>query len=160
EAADFLTAARAIGERLAQTAHRSNGHAVWIGLGLDGSEAWALNPLTMHLYDGHAGVAFFLAYLGEATGEARYTEVARETLATLRVQVAQQRATFFYPGGFNGWGGIIYLLAHLGALWREPALWDEAAEMAALAAARLEQDRQFDIIGGAAGYIGAIAALW
>ena len=160
EAADFLAAARAIGERLAQTAHRRNGHAVWIGLGLDGSEAWALNPLTMHLYDGHAGVAFFLAYLGEATGEARYTELAHETLATLRVQVAQQRATFFYPGGFNGWGGIIYLLAHLGALWREPALWDEAAELAALAAARVEQDRQFDIIGGAAGYIGAIAALW
>ena len=158
--ADFLAAARAIGDRLAQTAHRSNGHAVWIGLGLDGGDSWALNPLTMHLYDGHAGVALFLAYLGAATGERGYTALAQETLATLRVQVAQQRATFFYPGGFNGWGGIAYLLAHLGSLWHDPALWDEAADLAALAAARLEQDKQFDIIGGAAGYIGAVAALW
>ena len=157
--AGFLAAARAIGDRLAQTAHRHGGHAVWIGLGLDG-DAWSLNPLTMHLYDGHAGVALFLAYLGQATGEARYTDLAAAALATLRVQVAQQRAAFPYPGAFSGWGGVVYTLAHLGSLWRQPALWEEAAALAGLAAARLDQDAQFDIIGGAAGYIGAVAALW
>jgi len=157
---DLLAAARAIGDRLEQTAHRHGDHAVWIGLGLDGGEHWALNPLTMHLYDGHAGVALFLAYLGQATADTRYTDLAAATLATLRVQVEQQRATFYYPGGFSGWGGTIYTLAHLGSLWQRPDLWQEAAALAELAASRLSQDEQFDIIGGAAGYIGAVAALW
>jgi type 2 lantibiotic biosynthesis protein LanM len=157
---DLLAAARAIGDRLEQTAHRHGDHAVWIGLGLDGGEDWALNPLTMHLYDGHAGVALFLAYLGQATADARYTDLAAAALATLRVQVEQQRATFYYPGGFSGWGGVIYTLTHLGSLWQRPDLWQEAAALAELAASRLNQDEQFDIIGGAAGYIGAVAALW
>lgn len=157
---DLLAAARAIGDRLEQTAHRHGDHAVWIGLGLDGGEEWALNPLTMHLYDGHAGVALFLAYLGQATADARYTDLAAATLATLCVQIEQQRATFYYPGGFSGWGGIIYTLAHLGSLWQHPDLWQEATALAELAASRLGQDEQFDIIGGAAGFIGAVAALW
>lgn len=157
---DLLAAAQAIGDRLEQTAHRHSDHAVWIGLGLDGGEDWALNPLTMHLYDGHAGVALFLAYLGYATADTRYTDLAAAALATLRVQVEQQRATFYYPGGFSGWGGIVYTLAHLGSLWQRRDLWQEATALAELAAARLKQDEQFDIIGGAAGYIGAVVALW
>lgn len=159
-AVDFVAAARTIGDRLAQTAYRHGAHAVWIGLGLDGSDAWSLAPLTMHLYDGHAGVALFLAYLGKVAGERRYTDLAAATLATLRVQVAEQRATFYHPGGFSGWGGIIYALTQLGALWQAPALWQEAALLAEVAVSRLEKDDQFDVIGGAAGLIGALAALW
>ncbi|MEX1019709.1 MAG: type 2 lanthipeptide synthetase LanM family protein [Litorilinea sp.] len=157
--ADFIAAARAIGDRLEQTAHRGADYAIWIGLGLDG-ESWSLNPLTMHLYDGHAGVALFLAYLGHITGEQRYTELAAATLVTLRVEIEQYRASFHYPGAFNGWGGIIYTLAHLGALWQQPARWQEAHDLADLAAARLAQDENFDIIAGSAGFIGALAALW
>ena len=92
--------------------------------------------------------------------DSRYTDLAEAALATLRVQVEQQRATFYYPGGFSGWGGIIYTLAHLGSLWQRPDLWQEATALAELAAARLDKDEQYDIIGGAAGYIGAVAALW
>ena len=115
--AAFLGAAHAIGDRLEQIAHRHGDHAVWIGLGLDSNQSWSLSPLTMQLYDGHAGLALFLAYLAEATGEQRYNDLAAAALATVRVQIDQQRATFPYAGAFSGWGGVIYLLAHLGTVW-------------------------------------------
>lgn len=157
--ATWMEAARAIGDRLAWQAYRTETHAVWIGLGLEQGE-WSLAPLTMHLYDGHAGVALFLAYLGKLTGEARYTGPAQAALATTLVQAEPLQASFPYVGAFNGWGGLIYTLTHLGRLWDRLDLWDKAHELAAVAARHVAQDEQFDIIGGAAGCIGAAAALY
>lgn len=157
---DFVDAARAIGDHLAELAHRHGEHAVWIGLGLDEHESWALSPLTMHLYDGHAGLALFYAYLGAATGEERYRSLAEAALATTLAQAEPLASTFSYLGAFNGWGGLIYTLTHLGKLWQRPALWKKASEFAAVAAGHVERDEHFDIIGGAAGCIGAVATLY
>lgn len=155
----WLDSARAIGDRLAWQAYHTDTHAVWIGLGLDQHD-WSLSPLTMHLYDGHAGVALFLAYLGKFTGEARYTQLAQAALATTLVQAEPLQANFPYVGAFNGWGGLIYTLTHLGRLWDRPDLWAKAHELADVAARFVAQDEQLDIIGGAAGCIGAAAALY
>jgi len=157
--ADPLVHARTIGERLAGLAHRYQEHAVWIGLGLDEQASWSLAPLTMHLYDGHAGVAFFLAYLAHVTGEAHYHTLAEAALTTTLVQ-ADGLTNLPYIGGFSGWGGLIYTLAHLGALWQRPDLWAKALEFVERATTQVGQDEQFDIIGGAAGCIGAAAALY
>ncbi|MEZ4676802.1 MAG: type 2 lanthipeptide synthetase LanM [Caldilineaceae bacterium] len=157
--ATFVLQARTLGEQLAGLAHRYQEHAVWIGLGLDAHETWSLAPLTMHLYDGHAGLAFFFAYLEKVTGEAHYRELAEAALATTLVQ-ADGLTHFTYIGGFSGWGGIIYTLAHLGACWQRPDLWQKAEHFVAIAASHVAQDEQFDVIGGAAGCIGAAAALY
>lgn len=157
--ATFLARARAIGDHLAGLAHRHGDHAVWIGLGLDEKESWSLAPLTMHLYDGHAGLALFFAYLGQLTAEESYTKLAEATLATTLAQAEPLTATFPYVGGFNGWGGLIYTLTHLGKLWQQPALWAKAADLVAVATTHIDQDEQFDVIGGAAGCIAAAAAL-
>ena len=42
-------------------------------------------------------------------------------------------------GGFAGWGGILYTLAHLGALWDEPGLFAEARDLAATVLGLIEQ---------------------
>ena len=80
----------------------------------------------MDLYDGLPGVALFLAYLGAITREERYTALAHDALTTLRRQVERGRSFITSIGGFNGWGGMIYTLTHLGTLWDEPALLAEA----------------------------------
>ncbi len=157
--AQLLTQARAIGDQLAGLAHRYQDHGVWIGLGLDEHDTWSLAPLTMHLYDGHAGLAFFFAYLGTVTGEARYRTLAEAALATTLVQ-AEGLTNFTYIGGFSGWGGLIYTLTHLGARWQRPDLWAKASGFAARAIEYVAQDEQLDIIGGAAGCIGAAAVLY
>ena len=156
----LITRARSIGDHLAGLAHRHGDHAVWIGLGLDEKEQWSLAPLTMHLYDGHAGLALFFAYLGHITAEEKYTKLAEAALATTLAQAEPLRANFPYIGGFNGWGGLIYTLTHLGHLWQRPELWAKAVSLVEVAAQFVDQDPQFDVIGGAAGCIAAAAALY
>ncbi|MEZ4726142.1 MAG: type 2 lanthipeptide synthetase LanM family protein [Caldilineaceae bacterium] len=158
--ATLLARACTIGDHLAGLAHRHGDHAVWIGLGLDEQESWSLAPLTMHLYDGHAGLALFFAYLGQITAEERYTKLAEATLATTLAQAEPLQANFAYIGGFSGWGGLIYTLTHLGQLWQRPDLWVKALSLIDVATQFVDQDRQFDVIGGAAGCIAAAAVLY
>lgn len=62
-------------------------------------------------------------------------------------------------GGFDGWGGVIYTLTHLGALWHAPELLIKAEAVVGLLPAWIERDAQFDIVSGAAGCIGSLIAL-
>ncbi len=156
----WLATACAIGDQLIEQAHRHDDKAIWIGLGLDEQNTWSLSPLTMHLYDGHAGLALFFAYLGDASGDQRYTRMAQAALTTTILQAESMAATFPYVGGFSGWGGLIYTLAHLGQLWERPDLWARAGGWADRALSHVDEDDRLDVIGGAAGCIGGVDALY
>jgi type 2 lantibiotic biosynthesis protein LanM len=156
----LLAAAQRIGDRLAAQALHGTDDAGWIGLTPLNDRAWSVAPLDIDLYDGLPGVALFLAYLGAITGQARHTALARAALRALRWATGQKRGVRQPIGGFTGWGGVIYTLTHLGALWQEPALLAEAEGIAARLAAFIAQDDQFDIIAGAAGCIGGLLSLY
>jgi type 2 lantibiotic biosynthesis protein LanM len=156
----LLAAASSVGDRLEQLALRGEDEVSWIGVTLSGQQRWSLVPLGLDLYDGLPGVALFLAHLGELTGEARFYALARAALAVLRRRLAE--AGYFSPagiGGFSGLGNVIYTLTHLSALWEESAILDEAERVVDLIPDLISQDRQLDVIGGAAGCIGALAQL-
>jgi type 2 lantibiotic biosynthesis protein LanM len=156
----LLDAARAVGDRLDELALRAEAEATWIGVaGVDGRHC-SLAPLDSSLYEGVPGVALFLAYLGAACGEERYTGLARLALATMRRQARRLMTTMERVGAFAGWGGFIYTLAHLGRLWDDPFLWAEADEMVERAMALVERDDTFDIINGSAGCIASLLALY
>jgi type 2 lantibiotic biosynthesis protein LanM len=156
----LLAAARAAGDRLGILALRSGDDAAWIGLTLTAKDNWSLEPLGLDLYNGLPGVALFLGYLGAITGEPRYSELARAALKTVRRQVEENQSEFTAIGGFDGWGGVIYTLTHLGVLWNEPELLAEAENLAWRLPALIEQDKMFDVIGGAAGCIPALIGLY
>src|SRR6185437_3880694 len=63
-------------------------------------------------------------------------------------------------GIFDGWAGLLYLYAHLATLWQEPTLAREAQEMLTYFVVSIEEDTAFDIIGGAAGCILGLLALY
>jgi type 2 lantibiotic biosynthesis protein LanM len=158
----LLAASRAIGDWLAE--HGISGPAGdvnWIGLTLLRDEQWALQPLGMDLYDGVPGVMLFLAYLGAITGAERYTALARAALKTLRRRLLPQKRlkTVRSLGGFTGWGGVFYALAHLGALWNEPQILAEAQELTAVLPDLIEQDKYLDVGLGAAGCIAGLLCL-
>lgn len=155
----LLKAARAVGDQLDRLAMRGESDASWIGLTLTAKENWSLQPLGMDLYDGVPGVALFLAYLGEITSEKRYTLLAQAALKTFQ-DYKDERQLIKSIGGFNGWGGIIYTLTHLGVLWNKPHLISKAKKIVKFLPNLIEQDNQFDIIGGAAGCIGSLMALY
>jgi type 2 lantibiotic biosynthesis protein LanM len=155
----LLIAARAIGDRLEELAIGTSDEVAWIGLTQIKERQLALLPLGHDLYGGLPGVALFLAYLGAASGEERYTSLARAATATLLRQLRQARPVFSAIGGFEGWGGIIYTLTHLAALLQQPELLAEAQEAVGLLPPLIDQDEQLDIIGGAAGCLASLLCL-
>jgi type 2 lantibiotic biosynthesis protein LanM len=105
-------------------------------------------------------VTLFLAWLGAITGSERYTALARLACAGMRRRIEDDRPFITWIGGFVGWGGILYALTHLAALWSEPELLDEAERIVELLPPLVERDEQLDIIGGAAGCIGSLLSLY
>jgi type 2 lantibiotic biosynthesis protein LanM len=156
----LLTAARGVGDRLEALALRSECETTWIGLTFLNERPWSPMPLVADLYDGLSGVALFLAYLGMVTGQDRYTNLAQAALTTMRRQLERGQQHITSIGGFDGWGGVIYTLTHLGTLWARPALLTEAEVVVECLAPLIERDEQLDLIGGAAGCIGSLLSLY
>jgi type 2 lantibiotic biosynthesis protein LanM len=156
----LLAAARAAGDRLEELALRGAHDVSWVGLTLAPDRRWSLTPLGPDLYDGLSGVVLFLAYLGDVTGEQRYTALARAALATLRRQVERSRSSPNPVGAFSGWGGVIHCLTHLAALWHDAALLHEATAVVELLPDLIARDEQVDVISGSAGCLGALLGLY
>jgi type 2 lantibiotic biosynthesis protein LanM len=162
--ARLLQAARAIGDHLCTLALRDvdAGAAGWLGISPLKEREWHLVPAGLDLYDGLPGIALFLAYLGTLAGEKRYLTLARQALTTLRGLIAEGKELPAPTGvgAFSGWGSVIYVLSHLGSLWHESALYQEAEEIIELLPAALAHDTMLDVVGGAAGCIAALLSLY
>jgi type 2 lantibiotic biosynthesis protein LanM len=128
-------------------------------LTLTKKENWSLVPLGLDLYNGLPGVALFLAYLGTVSEETRYTALARATVTTIRRQLSAFPLHRFSIGAFDGLGGIVYLFTHLGVMWNDPELLQEAKQIAENSRALIFYDRKFDITSGSAGCIMSLLAL-
>jgi type 2 lantibiotic biosynthesis protein LanM len=157
--AELINAAREIGDRLAELAMVGGEDTTWIGLVPVNEREWCLSPLGPDLYDGLPGVILFLAYLGVISGETRYTRLAESALRSLRLQI-QQCDSLTMIGVLNGWGGLVYSLAHLSALWADPSLVSEAEALLDRIAGLVDSDKYLDIIGGAAGCVLAMRSMY
>jgi type 2 lantibiotic biosynthesis protein LanM len=153
----LAAAAATIGDRLERLAIHGATGATWIAANVTGQRGVNIEPLGPDLYDGLPGVALFLAYLATIADEPRYENLARRALVTMREELARGNMTAI--GALSGWGGVVYALALLGDLWHDQKLFAEAIRYADRAAAFIESDRTFDIVGGAAGCIVALLAL-
>jgi type 2 lantibiotic biosynthesis protein LanM len=156
----LLAAAQAVGDQLEMLALHGDQDVSWIGLTRTPQDRATLRPLGVDLYGGLPGVALFLAYLGTITGKDRYTSLAQAALTTLRRYLEPRPSTLTSVGAFNGWGGIIYTLTHLSALWEQPTLLTEAENAVELLPALIDRDETLDVIGGAAGCIGGLLSLY
>ncbi|MEA5507518.1 type 2 lanthipeptide synthetase LanM family protein [Halotia wernerae UHCC 0503] len=156
----LLKAALAVGDRLESLALRDEKNVSWLGLTLINEKHWTLASLGIDLYDGLSGVILFLAYLGSVTQQKRYTTLAKNALTTMQRQLDSDKALITNIGGFNGWGGIIYTLTHLGVLWDESELLVQAESLVDLLPDLIAKDEQLDIIGGAAGCIASLLNLY
>jgi type 2 lantibiotic biosynthesis protein LanM len=158
--AQFLSAARAIGDRLEELAVRGDDDDVsWIGLGFVRERSWALVPLGVDFYDGLPGVAFFLGYLGAVTGEVRYTQLARGALRTVCNGVRRRPEIMPSIGAFCGWGGLIFAGMHLATLWGDAELLTEVHGYVERLPELIDKDEGLDIIDGGAGCLLALLGL-
>jgi type 2 lantibiotic biosynthesis protein LanM len=159
----LLRHARAVGGWFAEMAVREGEYASWIGLEYR-NKRWSLEPTPEDLYAGLPGIALFLGFLGEIAGEPAATELARAAIATLRLQLEvrpdgepENNASF---GAFQGWGGIVWTFAQLGHLWHDRELIAAGETMVERFPAMLAGDEELDLIGGAAGAILGLLALY
>lgn len=151
--ADFLSQARAIGDRLLHSAIRGAGDISWIGLQTSASGRWSVRPLGADLYDGLPGVILFLAQLGRLTAEPKYAAHAHAALRALRRDVESWAPENLAIGAFTGWGGLLYAYTHLGALWPASGLLDDARAVVERLPPLIERDALFDLMSGSAGCI-------
>ncbi len=158
--ASLLQQARAIGDRLCDQALYSEHGANWIGLTYLDESGWTLAPAGADLYSGGGGIALFLAYLGYVTGAEKYTACARAALAFVDESVKEWRERVQSPGGYNGWGGMVYLYSHLGVLWQQRDLLTRARALAGRFAELVSGDEVLDVIGGSAGGIAGLLSLY
>ncbi len=84
-------APRWLAERLSRDAVRGELDVSWIGAMAISETASELAPLHPDLYDGTAGVALFLGYLGRLSGEARYLELAQRAGRALHAGLLAQK---------------------------------------------------------------------
>jgi lantibiotic modifying enzyme len=109
------------------------------------------------LFHGLTGVALFLGWLGELTGDGRHTRLARQAVETARIQLNHDGMARF--SGMAGIGGLCYAFAELGVLWSDETLADTAEQHALAAAAYAADDESYDFVSGSAGAIAGLAAL-
>ena len=159
----LLTVAQTIGRRLDTLAIRDSRRIHWLGMSSGSNHDWQISPAGNDLYNGLSGIAFFLAYLGAGEGQEQYTELAHALAFSLYQQLEQPNAAPLFGatiGAFDGWSSLLYLFAHLQALWQEP--WLIVAAMYVLEKIKplIEQDTVFDIVHGSAGCLTALLSLY
>ncbi len=157
--AQLLDTVRTIADRLVETAIHGEDDASWIGLDLLDNQTWNISPLGIDLYGGVPGVALFLGYAGALLDDAQYTALARQALNTLVWQTENLRDELLKIGGLYGWGGVLYTLTHLAALWDDQSVLAHAQEVVEIIAAHVGADDEFDVARGSAGAILALLGL-
>ena len=155
----LVAASVSVGNRLEQLAVRGADDASWIGLELERRRVWSIAGSGLDLDAGIPGIALFLAYLGAVTGTKAPTALAHAALTTMSRVLAERSPTRIAIGGFDGLGGVIYVLAHLATLWRRDDLLSQADALSIRLPRLVENDDDFDVFGGAAGCILALRSL-
>ncbi len=140
--------------------------AAWLGLDwLGDSEVGQLVTIGPDLYNGTTGIALFLAAHARYADDAGSRELALKALASTRAQItlpsAPRWARSLGIGGACGLGSVIYALTVIAELLAEPALSEDALRASTLFSEELiTADRALDVIGGSAGGILGLLALY
>ena len=149
---EFLHAAVEIGDRLEQTAvwGARRHDATWLGITATGIDQWEYSPADRGLYNGLPGIALFLAYLAEVSGEVRFRRLAKAAMRSLDRMLDEDPSPPSISA-FQGQTSSVYALMHLSSLWGDRGLLDVAVARAESLLDRVPSDSEFDLLNGAAG---------
>ena len=170
----FLFAACEIAHALVRKAVRIEGQTSWIGFNvLPASGYLKVNALGPSLYGGSPGLALFLAAMFALEGREEHRDAALGVIRSLKrtfltsaggEPVSPLAAARFLASGIGagvGGGSTIYAIHAAGKLIDAPESHKIALGLSRLIDARaICADRHLDVMGGAAGAILALLALW
>jgi type 2 lantibiotic biosynthesis protein LanM len=162
----FVAPALNLAEEIRSRAIRAeDGSAAWIAPQyLVQAERYQLQPMDYNLYGGTGGVALFLAAAERFSPGSGYGELALSAVRPLQTELNRRPdrlAETVGIGGASGLGSVAYSLLRVSSLLDEPALLEEARRIALLISEeRIASDQVLDVIGGAAGTILGLTALY
>ncbi|MEK3674575.1 type 2 lanthipeptide synthetase LanM family protein [Paenibacillus sp. FSL R10-2771] len=141
----------------------------WISTMIKGIDeiSWTISPVNLDLYNGVAGIGFYLSYLGKLIPEDRQFEDATvrcvntviDSLHELQKQDIDW-TPYVELGGFTGITSYLYFLQHASVNQRRPEWFQAALQFLPLIGESIEKDTQFDITGGAAGALMVLLSLY
>ena len=111
------------------------------------------------LYQGNAGIALFLGYLGRRAEEPIFTALARALLADCLARVKADADGWNHESGLIGTPSLVYVLTHLASVLSDGTLLLEAEALAGIVLGRQSQMNQLDLLSGAAGRLLAMLPL-
>lgn len=149
----FLKAAEKIARHLETLEIRREECSFFFAQRPTAAGAFTYDPVNFDLYRGQAGIALFYAQLFAATGERRWARAARRVAEPVLATFEVSPLVLPNVGAFGGWAGVGYSLERLAGLLGSPHFGRLAAEVPGKIAGLLDQDRQFDVLGGAAGAV-------
>jgi hypothetical protein len=162
----FVASALKVAEAIRSRAIRAeDGSAAWIAAQyLVQAERYQLQPMDYDLYGGTCGVAVFLAAAERFAPGSGYGELALAAVRPLQSMLDRRPdrlAETMGIGGAAGLGSVAYSLLCVSRLLDEPDLLEEARRIALLISEeRIASDQVLDVIGGAAGTILGLTALY
>ena len=141
-----------------------DGSIHWLSTQIDPeTEAPFASFIGMDLYNGKIGIALALSALYHATGEVRYRELVHLILAQCKrgVELDKPRAASYSLGAFSGFGSVAYALVLISRFLGETE-WQALAVkmMDYLSPELIGRDDAYDILGGSAGTIMTLLALY
>jgi len=116
-----------------------------------------ISPAGWAMYDGAVGVALFLAYLGDQSGQRKFTDTAMKLIREVERRLEGSGITD--TGGFTGLASVVYAFTHLAALTGEPRLLESSEKLLPKILASIESDGGLDVLSGAAGQLLAVMPL-
>jgi type 2 lantibiotic biosynthesis protein LanM len=164
---DLRQCALDIANRLADQAVVRAGEAAWMGaIPVGGDERTQLEVIGQDLYAGNAGVALFFAALWRVTEEIRWREMAYAAMRSIRDCLHHpprmgRLVRSIGIGGGVGIGSVVYVLTRVAGLLEDSSVLEDAILAAqSIREERIEADRNFDVLSGAAGALLGLLALY
>lgn len=160
---------REIYERIREHAHRTDdGELTWYFRQNRNGRGVFFHRILHDLYEGRAGVSLFGAALANVFDDQGYREFAHEVASPLLEMLAEyddgpveQPFDDDRIGAGHGVGSFVYAFAKLGQLLDDDRYLNAARRAASLITPeRIEADSNLDVVGGSAGAILALLALY
>ena len=152
-----------VADYIATQIHVEGDYASWLIVRVTSidNRKMELLPAFYDLFSGMPGEILFLETVARMTGETRYADLAAKALNTLTFKLEHAQHTVHTVGMYAGWGGVLYMLAFLGALKNDRSYFERAERyMAALDLdALIGADKELGLIKGSAGLVLACAEL-
>ncbi len=154
---------RGIADQIIKRGIEDEESITWYGV-FARKHGYFVGNMNHELYSGLSGIALFLAYLGQVSGVDAYTQMARKSTFIWKAHLEDILSTDILPvrylGGFDGLGGHIYALTHLGVLWQDNDLISLAKSLVEKGTPLIKRDKHLNILSGVAGYLCCLLNLY